>query len=293
MVDHTHHEIDAATGTATTGHEWDGIKELNTPLPKWWLYLFYACIIWAVSYWFFFPAIPLPGGHTKGLLNWTSREQVTADVRDLVKARAPYVDKINSMTLQQIAADPKLAEFARAYGRAAFGNNCAPCHGSGGQGNPGYPNLAGDRWLWGGSLDQIAATITHGARTGDPDGHDPSGAGGMPAWSQMGLDSQQINQVADYVESLATPTKADVSAGKKIFADNCAACHGEDAKGNTDMGAPNLTSHSKWLYGHDKATVVQTIANGRAGKMPAWGAKLDPATIKSLAIFVHSLGGGA
>ncbi|MCW2314629.1 cytochrome c oxidase cbb3-type subunit 3 [Rhodoblastus acidophilus] len=292
MVDHTHQDIDAATGTATTGHEWDGIKELNTPLPRWWLWVFYACIVWAFGYWVVYPAIPLPGGHTKGLLNWASRDAVMQEVESLKATRAPFVGKIEQASLQDISADPKLAEFARAYGKSAFGNNCAPCHGSGGQGAVGYPNLAGDRWLWGGSLDQIAATITHGARSGDAEGHDPAGAAGMPAWSQMGLNAQQIDQVADYVVSLITPTKTDVSAGQKIFAENCVACHGEDAKGNTDLGAPNLTSKSKWLYGSDKATVVQTIANGRAGHMPAWGAKLDTATIKSLTIYVHSLGGG-
>lgn len=292
MVDHTHQDIDAATGTPTTGHEWDGIKELNTPLPRWWLWLFYACIVWAVGYWVFYPAIPLPGGHTPGILGWTSRGAVNADVQELVRQRAEFVGKIEKASLQEISADPKLAEFARAYGRSAFGNNCAPCHGSGGQGAVGYPNLAGDRWLWGGSLDQIAATITHGARTGDPEGHDPTGAAGMPAWSKMGLSSQQIEEVATYVASLVHPVNADVSAGQKIFAENCAACHGENAKGNVEMGAPDLTSKSKWLYGSDKAIIVETVANGRAGQMPAWGAKLDTATIKSLAIFVHSLGGG-
>jgi cytochrome c oxidase cbb3-type subunit 3 len=291
MVDHKQ-EIDAATGTPTTGHEWDGIKELNTPLPRWWLWVFYACIVWAFGYWVLYPAIPLPSGRTPGILGWASRDAVMKEVDNLKAIRAPFVGRIEQASLQEIVADPKLAEFARAYGKSAFGNNCAPCHGSGGQGAVGYPNLAGDRWLWGGSLDQIAATITHGARTGDPDGHDPTGSAGMPAWSQMGLSGEQIDQVADYVESLTHPTKADVSAGQKIFAENCVACHGEDAKGNTDLGAPNLTSKSKWLYGSDKATVVQTVSNGRAGHMPAWGAKLDQATIKSLAIYVHSLGGG-
>jgi cytochrome c oxidase cbb3-type subunit III len=291
MVDHKQ-EIDAATGTPTTGHEWDGIKELNTPLPRWWLWLFYACIVWAFGYWIVYPAIPLAGGHTPGLFNWSSRGAVTQDVQDLVAQRADFVGKIEKASLQDISADPKLAEFARAYGKSAFGNNCAPCHGSGGQGSQGYPNLAGDRWLWGGSLDQISATITHGARTGDPEGHDPTGAAGMPAWSKMGLNAQQIEDVATYVASLVHPANADVSSGQKIFAENCASCHGENAKGNPDMGAPDLTSKSKWLYGSDKATIVQTVANGRAGQMPAWGAKLDTATIKSLAIFVHSLGGG-
>jgi cytochrome c oxidase cbb3-type subunit III len=288
MVDNTHQDIDAATGTPTTGHEWDGIKELNTPLPKWWLYLLYACCIWAFGYWILYPAIPLPGGFTPGVLGWSSRGAVRQELSDLSLQRAAMVDQLSKSTLQQISADPKLAEFARAYGRSAFGNNCAPCHGSGGQGSKGYPNLNADRWLWGGSLDQISATITHGARSGDPDGHE----GNMPDFGKSGiLTKDQVNAVAEYVVSLSNPTTADVSAGKKVFVDNCTPCHGDNAKGNPDVGAPNLTTKI-WLYGGDKSTIVETLTNGRGGHMPAWGGKLDPVTIKSLTIFVHSLGGG-
>jgi cytochrome c oxidase cbb3-type subunit 3 len=288
MVDNTHQDIDAATGTATTGHEWDGIKELNTPLPKWWLYLLYACMIWALGYAILYPTIPLPGGHTSGLLGWSSRGAVTADLQELALQRAPFVDQLNKSTLQQINADPKLAEFARAYGRSAFGNNCAPCHGSGGQGSVGYPNLNADRWLWGGTLDQISTTITHGARSGDGLGHE----GNMPAFGRDGiLTTAQINDVADFVRSLSNPTTTDVSAGRLVFTENCTPCHGDNAKGNIDVGAPNLTTKI-WLYGGDKASIVQTLTNGRGGHMPAWGGKLDPATIKALTVFVHSLGGG-
>ena len=288
MVDNTHQDIDAATGTATTGHEWDGIKELNTPLPKWWLYILYACMIWAFGYWILYPAIPLPGGHTSGLFGWSSRGAVTADLQELAAQRAPFVNQLNSSTLQQINSDPKLAEFARAYGRSAFGNNCAPCHGSGGQGSVGYPNLNADRWLWGGTLDQISATITHGARSGDGEGHE----GNMPAFGRDGiLTKAQISDVADYVRSLSNPTTTDVSAGKLVFTENCTPCHGDNAKGNPDVGAPNLTTKI-WLYGGDKATIMETLTGGRGGHMPAWGSKLDPATIKALTVYVHSLGGG-
>jgi cytochrome c oxidase cbb3-type subunit 3 len=288
MAGTSHQDIDAATGTATTGHEWDGIKELNTPLPKWWLYILYASMIWALGYWILYPAIPLPGGHTTGLLGWSSRGAVTADVQDLQAQRAAMVGQLNNATLQQIAADPKLAEFARAYGRSAFGNNCAPCHGSNGQGSKGYPNLTADRWLWGGKLEQISQTITHGARSGDPDGHE----GNMPAFGKDGiLTKDQITQVANYVFSLSHQTTEDVSAGQKVFAENCSPCHGDNAKGNPEVGAPNLTTKI-WLYGGDKATIMETLTNGRGGHMPAWGAKLDPATIKALTIHVHSLGGG-
>jgi cytochrome c oxidase cbb3-type subunit III len=287
MVDHTHQDIDAATGTATTGHEWDGIKELNTPLPKWWLYVLYACMIWAFGYWILYPAIPLPGGETKGILGWSMRGAVMRDVAELQAERAPMVNELNKSTLQQIASDPKLAEFARAYGHSAFGVDCSPCHGANGQGSKGYPNLTADRWLWGGSLDQISATITHGARYGDPEGHQND----MPAWGSMGLNTQQIADVANYVYSLSHKTTDDVSAGKKVFADNCTPCHGPDAKGIPAMGAPNLTTRI-WLYGGDKADLIKTITYGRTGHMPAWGSKLDPATIKALTVYVHSLGGG-
>jgi cytochrome c oxidase cbb3-type subunit 3 len=292
MADNTHLEIDPATGTATTGHEWDGIKELNTPLPKWWLYLFYACIVWALGYWVVYPAIPLASGFTSGVWNWSSRGAVNQEVAELQATRAKALAGFDKLTLQQIASDPKTSALARSYGRSAFGNNCAPCHGSGGQGAKGYPNLTGDRWLWGGTLDQISATITHGARSGDAAGHDPDSAAVMPAWSKMGLNAKQISDVADYVLSLTQATKADVSAGKKIFADNCVACHGDNATGNQELGAPNLTSKAKWLYGSDKATLVETITNGRGGHMPAWGGKLDDVTIKAVTVFVHSLGGG-
>ena len=288
MVDHTHEDYDAATGKTTTGHEWDGIKELNTPLPKWWLYILYACMIWALGYAILYPTIPLPGGHTSGLLGWSSRGAVTADLQELALQRAPFVNQLNKSTLQQINSDPKLAEFARAYGRSAFGNNCAPCHGSGGQGSVGYPNLNADRWLWGGTLDQISATITHGARSGDGLGHE----GNMPAFGRDGiLTTAQINDVADFVRSLSNPTTTDVAAGRLVFTENCTPCHGDNAKGNIDVGAPNLTTKI-WLYGGDKETIVQTLTNGRGGHMPAWGGKLDPATIKALTVFVHSLGGG-
>ncbi len=288
MVDSTHQDIDAATGTPTTGHEWDGIKELNTPLPKWWLYLLYATIVWALGYWVVYPAIPLPSGFTPGVLGYSSRGAVAQDLADLQAQRGAVLGKLDKATLQQIDADPKLAEIARAYGRSAFGNNCAPCHGSGGQGSKGYPNLNADRWLWGGTLDQISATITHGARSGDADGHE----GNMPDFGHSGtLNKDQVNAVADYVYSLSHPATADVSAGKKVFADNCTPCHGDNAKGNPDVGAPNLTTKI-WLYGGDKATIAETVTNGRGGHMPAWGGKLDPVTIKALTVFVHSLGGG-
>jgi len=288
MVDHSHQDIDAATGTSTTGHEWDGIKELNTPLPKWWLYILYATMVWAVGYWVVYPAIPLPGGFTPGISGFTNRGAVPVDLAALHAQRAALTDALSKASLTDIEKDQQLLGFARSLGKAAFGDNCAPCHGSGAQGAKGYPNLNDDDWIWGGKLDQISATITHGAHNEDADSHQ----GGMPAFGRDGiLKADEIEAVVSYVRSLSGLEKGDFSKGQKIFADNCAACHGDNAKGNQDVGALNLTDQI-WLYGGDRPTVIETVTNGRSGVMPSWTKRLDPTTIKALTVYVHTLGGG-
>jgi cytochrome c oxidase cbb3-type subunit 3 len=291
MAQHGKREVDAISGTETTGHEWDGLRELNTPLPRWWLWLFYITIIWSVGYWVVYPSWPLVSSYTVGLFNWHSRQAVIDDLAALKAQRAGMVDKIAASSLQEIAANPTLLDFARAQGRAAFADNCAPCHGAGGGGARGYPNLVDDDWLWGGKLDDIALTIRHGVRSGD----DKARQGVMPAFGRDKiLERPDILAVADYVRSLANlpvPANADLATGKKVFADNCAACHGEAGKGNREIGAPDLTNQI-WLYGPDKDSIVEGIMNGRGAVMPAWGPRLDDTTIKSLAVYVHSLGGG-
>jgi cytochrome c oxidase cbb3-type subunit 3 len=290
VADHKE-QIDAVTGTATTGHEWDGLQELNTPLPRWWLYMFYATILWAIGYWIVYPAWPLISNSTQGVLGWHTRTAIVEDLAELKAKRGPMMDKLAGATVQQIAGDPQLSDFARAVGRVAFADNCAPCHGSGGGGGKGYPNLNDDDWIWGGKLSDIEQTVRHGARSGDDQGHQ----GNMPAFGRDGiLQPPQISAVADYVRSLSgLPTEpgADLAAGKKLFADNCASCHGEDAKGNREVGSLNLTDKI-WLYGSDKQTIVQTIANGRGAVMPAWTQRLDESTLKSLVVYVWSFGGG-
>jgi cytochrome c oxidase cbb3-type subunit 3 len=285
-------EVDAVTGTRTTGHVWDGIRELNTPLPRWWLWLFYATIVWSIGYWIVYPSWPLLSSHTTGALRWQSRSAVVSDLDALKAQRGPMVDKLKAASLQQIALDPQLLGFARALARPAFVENCAPCHGTGGGGGRGYPNLNDDEWIWGGKLDDIEQTIRHGARSGDSEAR-PSAA--MPAFGRDGiLKRADIENVADYVRSLAAlpvAAKADLAAGKKIFADNCAACHGDAGKGKRELGAPNLTD-AIWLYGADKQAIVDGIWNGRGGVMPAWAGRLDDVTIKALAVYVHSFGGG-
>lgn len=286
-----HHDIDQVTGRATTGHEWDGIKELNTPLPRWWLLTFYATILWAVGYWVVYPAWPLVSGYTTGVLHYTNRAAVTKDLAELEAIRGDKMKVLASASLADIEKDPNLLSLARARGKTVFADNCAPCHGTGAAGAKGYPNLNDDDWLWGGSLEQISQTIQFGARSGNPKAHE----GQMLAFGRDGmLKPDQIVSVANYVRSLSglsTEPGFDAATGKKIFAENCAACHGNDGKGNQDMGAPNLTDQI-WLYGSDQATIVETIANGRAGVMPAWTGRLDPVTIKVLTVYVHSLGGG-
>ena len=286
-----HNEIDDVSGRSTTGHEWDGIKELNTPLPSWWVLTFYATILWAIGYWVVYPAWPLVSGYTTGVLHYTNRAAVTEDLARLEALRGEKMKVLGSASLPEIENDPALLALARARGKTVFGDNCAPCHGSGAAGAKGYPNLNDDDWLWGGSLDQISQTIQFGARSGHAKTHE----GQMLAFGRDGvLKKEEIVTVANYVRSLSglpTAPGYDAAAGKKIFADNCVACHGEGGKGNQELGAPNLTDQI-WLYGSDEATIIETITNGRAGVMPAWTGRLDPVTIKALTVYVHSLGGG-
>ncbi|MFZ9500309.1 MAG: cytochrome-c oxidase, cbb3-type subunit III [Beijerinckiaceae bacterium] len=284
-----HKDVDALSGTSTTGHEWDGIRELNTPLPKWWLYMFYATIVWSIGYFVVYPAIPLATGFTPGVWNWTSRGAVTQELAELAAQRAPMTSALEKASVQEIAGADTLRAFALARGRAAFGDNCAPCHGAGGGGAVSYPNLNDDDWLWGGTLEAIQQTIAFGVRSG----HENARAGVMPAFSGA-LSAREIDQAAEHVRALAgLPTSAgyDKAAGGKIFAEQCAACHGEQGMGNQEFGAPNLTDRI-WLFGSDKATIVQTIARGRNSVMPAWTGRLDDTTIKALTVFVHGLGGG-
>jgi cytochrome c oxidase cbb3-type subunit III len=284
-------QVDQVSGQTLTAHEWDGIRELNTPLPRWWLWLFYLTIAFSVVYWILYPAWPLPTGFTPGLLGYTNRGRVAEDLAAAQAARAKEAAGLETASLAQIAADPKLLELALAEGKAAFGDNCAPCHGAGGQGQYGYPNLTAGRWEWGGNLEQIDTTITHGIRADDPDTHTSA----MPAFGKDGiLKADQIREVVNYVRTLAKLAPepgVDIAAGKKIFADNCAPCHGDNGKGNLQVGAPNLTT-KVWLYGSDLKDLTTTVTYARNSTMPAWGKRLDPVTIKALTLYVHSLGGG-
>lgn len=284
-------EKDAITGQNTTGHEWDGLKELNTPLPKWWVWVFLVCIVWAIGWFIMFPSWPYGSGYFHGLAGYSARSTVDADVAELVAQRKASMDKISTMSFTAIKADPQLMEVALTAGRITFGDNCQPCHGAGGSGNPGYPALAAGAWIWGGTLDAIQQTVTHGVRSGDPDGR-PAVA--MPSFGADGtLKPEEVQSVADFVwaKLYGHDEGKDVSKGAQLFADNCVACHGEKGEGNRDMGAPKLASRVH-LYGDSRDTIVAQVTKPRLGVMPNWGARLKPETIKAVTLYVHSLGGG-
>jgi len=280
-------EKDIVSGQDTTGHEWDGIKELDTPVPRWWWYTLWACVAFSAVYVVLYPVYPTSNGSNEGLLGWSQYKVLAEDQAAAAVAQKGMRDKVAAAELSVISADADLLNFAMAGGRAAFGDNCASCHGSGAQGFPGYPNLNDDEWLWGGTLENITTTIRYGIRSA----HDDSRISEMPAFgTDEFLDAEQINAVADFALSLSKGTPA-AGKGAEIYAENCVACHGETGEGDKEQGAPSLKD-SVWLYGSDKATVVKTITASRKGVMPAWAGRLDESTIKSLAVYVHSLGGG-
>ena len=276
--------------TATTGHSWDGIEEYDRPLPRWWLWTFYACIVWAVGYWILMPSFPLVSDYARGMLGYSQREVLADQMAAARAAQAQYAERIRALPLSQVQGDPELLEYALAAGRSAFAVNCSQCHGQGAEGSRGYPNLNDDAWLWGGGLSAIHQTIRNGVRSGDPDARDSQ----MPAFLASDLLTRaQIDDTAEFVLSLSGRAGDAVAAerGRAVFAENCAVCHGPTGQGNQELGAPNLTS-AIWLYGGDKTTVVETISYARRGVMPAWQGRLDEATVKALAVYVHALGGG-
>ncbi|MBN8631813.1 MAG: cytochrome-c oxidase, cbb3-type subunit III [Rhodobacterales bacterium] len=277
----------------TTGHSWDGIEEYNNPLPRWWVWVFYATIVWGVGYTIAYPAWPLITGATPGLLGASTRADVEVEIAAVDKANAEIKDKLIAADLNAIGADPELANFAERAGAAVFRTNCAQCHGSGAAGfeGKGYPNLLDDDWLWGGTMEDIHLTVTHGIRnTTDPDAHYSE----MPRFgTDEILDETQIAQVAEHVLAISGQTNdATLAAeGATLFADNCAACHMEDGKGDRTQGAPNLTD-AIWLYGGTREKIIESITKARFGVMPNWNQRLSEDEIRAVAYYVHSRGGG-
>jgi len=282
--------IDQPTGTETVGHEWDGIEELDTPMPRWWLWTFYASIVFALGYVALYPAWPMIHRGSEGALGWTSRADLARETSEQKAEMAPMLNAIAGVPIEHLADNQARMQAAVAGGRAAFKVNCVQCHGSGAAGSQtlGYPNLNDDDWLWGGDLATIQTTITHGAR--DPsDGQTRQSQ--MPAFGRDGiLTAEQIGEVADHVLSLSGKAR-DNAGGAQLFEQNCAVCHGPAGKGTRAVGAPDL-SDAIWLYGGTRQDVIAQVTNPRLGTMPAWGRRLDPVTIKMLAAYVHSLGGG-
>lgn len=292
MADNQTPDKDEHTGTDTTGHEWDGIKELNTPLPRWWLWIFYACIIWSIGYMVLYPAWPtLSGdgerGGTKGSLEWTQYKKLEAEQQEIVARRAGYLERFHDASFESIQNDPELYAFAMAGGSSAFKDNCATCHGTGGAGAKGYPNLNDDDWIWGGDVQSIYQTIKYGIRM-----HDDAHQSMMPAYGDM-LSDIEIEAVAGYVSKMDGAAPQDGSAGAAIFAQQCASCHGVDARGMKEFGAPNLAD-AIWLKSQDGsiAAIASQLRNPKHGMMPAWVDRLDDDTIRQLTIYVHNLGGG-
>lgn len=273
------------------GHEWDGIEELNNPLPRWWLICFYITIFWGVAYTIAYPAWPLIDRATTGVLGWTSHGQLKNEMNKASEVRAPVMAALAATPLEQLPANPRLMQAAVEGGQSAYKVYCVQCHGSGAAGAKGYPNLNDDDWLWGGDINAIHTTLLHGIRSTDDE---QTRVSQMPAFGRDGiLNADQIRDVVSYVRTISHQQKGNASArrGAELFAANCAVCHGPAGKGDRNLGAPNLTD-AIWLFGGDAESLTATISNSRAGVMPAWQARLDPVTIKQLAAYVHSLGGG-
>ncbi len=293
MSDQNEIERDDHTGTATTGHEWDGIKELDTPLPRWWLWIFYATVAWSVVYWILMPAWPgwpgmdADGDHTRGLRNHSERANVIAAVDALEASRAAGYERLRGASIADIENDPALLQFVLAAGESAFGDNCATCHGSGGQGFVGYPNLNDDVWLWGGSFEEIHTTLRVGIRAEHPETRFSQ----MPAFGRDELlTNAQINAVTEHVLSLSGLAEANAD-GADIYDSQCASCHMDDGRGDRLQGAPSLVD-GEWLYGSTPDQVAAIIYRGPYGVMPAWEERLDDTTIDALAAYVFLLGGG-
>ena len=277
------------TGPETTGHSWDGIEEYNNPLPRWWLYTFYATIIWGVLFVIAYPAWPLINGATPGLVGYSTRAEVAADIKRFDDANAEITARLAAADITQVSADPELQSFAINAGAAVFRNNCSQCHGSGAAGAGIYPNLLDNDWLWGGKIEEVEQTVRHGIRFA---ADDDTRFSEMPAFGEF-LEEDEIAQVVNYVLSLSDleHDAALATDGAVVFEDNCAACHTDAGTGDRSLGAPDLTDFI-WLFGSDPEAITQTVTFARNSQMPAWQAKLTEAQIKAVAAYVHQLGGG-
>lgn len=274
----------------TTGHEWDGIQEFNNPLPRWWVWIFYACIAWGVWYSIAYPAWPGIKSATSGYLGFSTRANVAEDIAQAEAANAEINAQLVAAELEAIPTDPTLATYSASSGEAVFNTWCVQCHGREGRGFEGYPTLSDDAWLWGGSMEDIHLTVSHGIRNEEDDDARYSE---MPAFGEI-LENEEVAQVANYVMTLSGQTPVDAAAataGEELYLDNCAACHMDDGSGERSLGAPTL-SDAIWLYGGDYDSIIETITYSRYGVMPPWNTRLSEAEIRAVSAYVHQLGGG-
>ncbi|WP_415402263.1 cytochrome-c oxidase, cbb3-type subunit III [Tateyamaria sp. SN3-11] len=280
---------DDVTGIDTTGHDWDGITELNNPLPRWWLWCFYGTIVWGIAYTIAFPAWPLINSATSGVLGYSTRAEVAEQIAVVEAQNAEVSARLASADLATLAPDDPAHRYGVAGGASVFLAHCSQCHGSGAAGAVGYPNLLDDDWLWGGDLDSIEYTVRHGIRNeADPDARWSE----MPAFGEI-FEDEEIAATVEYVLSISGQDHDATLAeqGAVLFEEQCTACHGDAGEGIRDLGAPQL-SDAIWLYGGDRETLTQTITYSRFGVMPPWGQRLDEAEIKAVTLYLHQLGGG-
>ncbi|WP_299730413.1 cytochrome-c oxidase, cbb3-type subunit III [uncultured Tateyamaria sp.] len=280
---------DDVTGIDTTGHEWDGIKELNNPLPRWWLWCFYGTIVWGIAYTIAYPAWPLVNAATSGVLGYSTRAEVAEQIAAVDAQNAEVSARLASADLATLAPDDDAHRYGVAGGASVFLAHCSQCHGSGAAGALGYPNLLDDDWLWGGELDAIEYTVRHGIRNDvDPDARWSE----MPAFGEI-FEDEEIAATVEYVLSISGQDHDASLAeqGATLFEEQCTACHGDAGEGMRDLGAPRL-SDAIWLYGGDREALTETITYSRFGVMPPWGQRLDEAEIKAVTLYLHQLGGG-
>jgi len=283
-------KIDPATGTETTGHSWDGIEELNTPLPRWWLWTFYATVVWGVIYTILYPAWPMVSGATAGLLGYSTRGEVAAEIARVDLSNADLTESLVNVDLGVLKDSEELHRFATQAGRSVFAANCSQCHGAGAGGvvASGYPNLLDDDWLWGGTMEDIAYTVRHGIRNeDDPDARFSE----MPPFDWM--EEAELDATVHFVRSLSglEHDAGAAQAGAEVYADNCSACHGERGLGDREMGAPNLAD-AIWLRGGSHEAILRQLKAPRMGVMPPWQARLGEAEVRAVTAYVHGLGGG-
>jgi cytochrome c oxidase cbb3-type subunit 3 len=282
-------------GPRTTGHSWDGIEEYDNPMPRWWLWTFYATIVWGIGYTIAYPAWPMISQATPGLLGFSTRANVAADIASVETRNADLNAALANVELAALGEDPNLSGYAVNKGAAVFRSHCSQCHGSGAAGAVGYPNLLDDDWLWGGTMEDIAFTVEHGIRNEQsPD----SRWSQMPAFGEI-LESAEIEQLVHYVRAMSGQDHdaALAGPGEELYLDNCASCHMDDGSGDPWQGAPAL-NNAIWLYGGSVETITETITYSRFGVMPAWGREYRPAQgltqaeINAVSAYVHQLGGG-